>query len=320
MPNAIVINNGQFEYKEVPYTAPKAGEVRIKHTAIGVNFIDVYHRTGLYPLPSPAIPGIEATGYIEEVGSGVEGFAVGDKVIYGTSAHAGAYATHNNIDQKQLIKVPFDISDEQLLALFMKGLTTHYLLCRVYYVLPENTILVHSAAGGVGTYMCQWGSFIGCKIIGTVSSDEKAKWAIENGCTYVINTKKEDVVKKVLEYTNGRGVPVAYDAVGKDTFQQTIDCLAPMGLFVSYGQASGAIPPVDLSVFSPKSLFYTRPSVFNYKADRNELVLSSMELFEGMRQNVLRPRISGRYALKDAAHAHKLLEGRQTMGSIILIP
>lgn len=320
MPNAIVINNGQMEYKEVPYVAPKPGEVRIRHTAIGVNFIDIYHRKGMYPMAPGNIPGVEATGIIDEVGTGVDGFAVGDKVIYGTSAHQGAYATHNNIDQKQLIKVPFDIPDEPLLAIFMKGLTTHYLLCRVYYVLPENTILVHSAAGGVGTYMCQWASFIGCKTIGTVSSDEKAKWAMDNGCTYTINTKKEDVVKKVLEYSGGRGVPVAYDGVGKDTFQQTIDCLAPMGLFVSYGQSSGSIPPVDLSVFAKKSLFFTRPSVFNYKADRNELVLSAMEIFEGMRQNVLKPRIGGRYALKDAAGAHKLLENRQTMGSIILIP
>lgn len=320
MPNAIIVQNKELKYVEVPYVKPKAGEVRIRHTAIGVNFIDVYHRTGLYPLAAPFIPGVEAVGYVEEVGPGVEGYNVNDKVIYGTSPNAGGYSTHNNIHQDLLIKVPFDINEESLLSLFMKGMTVHMLLCRVYYVMPENTILVHAAAGGVGTYICQWASYTGAKIIGTVSSDAKAKWAKDNGCTYTINTKTEDVVKRVMEITNGRGVPVVYDAVGQATFQQSIDCLAPMGLFVSYGQASGPIPPVDLSTFAKKSLFFTRPSVFNYKSDRKEFVLTAIELMEGMRQNMLKPRIGARFALKDAAEAHKALENRQTMGSIILIP
>ncbi len=319
MPNAIIVKNKQLVYTEVPYVKPKAGEVRVKHTAIGVNFIDVYHRTGLYSLVEPGIPGVEGTGYVEEVGSGVEGFNVGDKVIYGT-ALGGGYSTHNNVHQDLLIKVPFDVNEEQLLALFMKGLTTHYLLCRVFFVLPENTILVHSAAGGVGTYLCQWANYTGAKIIGTVSSDEKTKWAKDNGCTYVINTKKEDLVKRVMEITEGRGVPVAYDGVGKDTFQQTIDCLSPMGLFVSYGQSSGPVPPVDLRVFAQKSLFFTRPSLFTYKSNRKELVLTALELIEGMRQNMLKPRIGAKFALKDAAAAHTALESRKTMGSILLIP
>ena len=320
MSNAIIIQNKELKYVEVPHNPPKAGEVRVKHTAIGVNYIDVYHRTGLYPLPAPGIPGVEATGIVEECGAGVEGFSRGDRVVYGTAPHAGAYATHNNVEGRYLIKVPSDINDEALLALFMKGMTTHYLICRVYFVLAENTILIHSAAGGVGTYMGQWAHSVGCTIIGTVSSDAKVAWAKENGYTHVINTSKEDVVKRVMEITKGRGVPVVYDAVGKDTFQQSIDCLANMGLFVSYGQSSGPVPPVDLSIFSKKSLFYTRPSLFNYKADRNELVLTAMELFEGMRQNVLKPRIGGKFALRDAAAAHTALEGRKTMGSILLIP
>lgn len=325
MPNAIIITSPggaeNLKYVEIPYKAPAPTEVRIKTTCIGVNYIDIYQRNGLYPVGAPFIPGVEAAGIIEEIGSNTEGVAVGDRVIFGTSpTPAFAYATHVNIDQKYTIKIPFDISDEALLSLFMKGLTAHYLLCRIFYVLPDNTILVHSAAGGVGTYMCQWASFIGAKIIGTVSSDEKAKWATANGCTHVINTSRQDFVKATMEITGGKGVPVVYDAVGKDTFMQSLECLAPMGLMVSYGQSSGAIPPVDLSVLSKKSLFLTRPSVFNYKADRNELVLTAMELFEGMRQNVLKPRIGQKFALKDAAHAHKLLESRQTMGSILLIP
>jgi NADPH2:quinone reductase len=307
MPNAIIIKNNAFQYVDFPRVAPKANEVRIKHTAIGVNYIDVYHRTGVYPLAAPHIPGIEAAGVVEEVGSDVIDFAPGERVIYGTSASGGAYATHNNIPAKDVIKLPNDLPDEDVLTLFMKGMTVHMLLCRVYFVMPENTILIHAAAGGVGTYMCQWAKFIGAKVIGTVSSPEKAVWAENNGCDYVINTTSEDIVKRVMEITNGKGVPVVYDSVGRATFQQSIDCLAPLGLLVSYGQSSGAVPPVDLSIFAKKSLFFTRPTVFNYKSERNELLMTAMEIFEGMRQGVLKPRISHKFALKDAAEAHKAL-------------
>lgn len=325
MPHGIIISEHggveALEYKEFSLPKPAAGEVTVRNTAIGVNYIDIYNRTGLYKNPLPFIPGKEAAGIVEEIGDGVEGYKIGDRVCYGTAIHlTGAYATHFNIPAQYLLKIPIDIPDEVAATIMVKAMTAHYLLRRTFYVMPENRILIHAAAGGVGTYLCQWANAIGAIVIGTVSSDEKKQWALDNGCHQVINYQTEDWVARVRELTGGKGVTVVYDAVGKDTFLKSFECLIPLGLLVSYGQSSGAIPPFDLSVLSKGSYFLTRPSLGDYKKDRNELVMSALEIYDNIRSGILRPHITHRIPLQDAAEAHRLLEGRKTMGSIVLVP
>ena len=325
MPHAIVISAyggpENLVYKEVAPKKLAPTEVRVKNTAIGVNYIDVYYRTGLYPFALPLIPGVEAAGVVEEVGIAVTDVSIGDRVCYGSAPGVvEAYATHTVIEQKFLIKIPLDVTDEVAATLMVKGLTANYLLNRTFMVLPDSVILVHAAAGGVGTYLCQLAKFYEAKVIGTVSSDEKAKWAQDNGCTHPIVYTREDFVKKTLELTGGKGVPVVYDSVGKDTFRKSLECLCPLGLLVSYGQSSGKVPPFDILELGKKSNFLTRPSLAFYNASRSDLVMAATDVFTSIRQNVLKPRITHRIALKDAGHAHKLLESKATMGSIVLIP
>jgi NADPH2:quinone reductase len=325
MPHATIISQHggpeALEYKEFSLPAPAAGEVTIRHTAIGINYIDVYNRVGLYKTPLPFIPGKEAAGVIEAIGEGVEGYKIGDRVCYGTATHlTGSYATHRNMPAQYLLKIPVDIADEVAATIMVKAMTAHYLLRRTFNVMPENRILIHAAAGGVGTYMSQWANALGAIVIGTVSNDAKKKWALDNGCHHVINYQTEDWVARVREITGGVGVPVVYDSVGKDTLLKSIDCLMPLGLLVSFGQSSGAVPPFDISALSKNSCFLTRPSLGEYKKDRNELVMSALEIYENIRSGILRPLITHKIPLKDAAQAHRLLESRQTMGSIVLIP
>lgn len=310
-----------LKYVEIPDIAPAAGEVRLRHTAIGVNYIDVYYREGSYKANFPLIPGIEGAGVIEAVGPDVTGFKAGDRVAYGTALTLnGGYSTHRNIPARLLVKIPYDISDEVAATIMVKGMTAHFLLKRTFAAQPGMTILVHAAAGGVGTYLCQWASAMGITVIGTVGSTEKLLYASENGCHFPINYKIEDFAAQVKELTAGIGVPVVYDSVGKDTFVKSLECLTPLGLLVSFGQSSGKIPPFDISMLAAKSNFITRPSLGFYKSDRNELVLSAADIFDALKGGALKPRINHRIALKDAAQAHRLLEDRKTMGSIVLIP
>ena len=308
-------------FREFATPKPQKGEVLIRHTAIGVNYIDVYHRTGLYPNKTPFIPGVEGAGVIEALGEGVEGFRIGDRVCYGTATNRPAgYTTHRCLSTDYLVKIPIDIADEVAATLMVKGLTAVYLISRTFMAIPGNFLLVHAAAGGVGTYLCQMANYIGAPVIGTVGSEEKVKWAIENGCTYPVNYKTEDFVKRVQEITKGAGVSAVYDSVGKDTFLKSFECLTNLGIVISYGQSSGPVPPFDISILSKGSYFLTRPSLGVYFEDRQRLIMSCAELFEAVRKGIIKPRITHRIPLKNAADAHKLLEDRQTMGSIILIP
>lgn len=304
--------------EEIKDSAPGEGEVVITQTAVGINFIDIYHRKGLYPLPLPATLGIEACGYIEEVGKGVKGLKVGDRVAYATGP-VGAYCSQRVIAQDYVVNVPDTVSDEQVAATLAKGLTAHYLLCRTFVTQPGVVMLVHAAAGGVGQLLCQWGSRRGCTVIGTVGSEEKIAIAEKNGCQHVVNYTTENVAERVQDITKGRGVNVVYDSVGKDTFLQSVECLMPLGMLVSYGQSSGAIPPVDINLLSQKSLFLTRPTLGVYKSNRMELILSAAEVFAMLKDGGIRANISNRYALKDAAKAHHALEERQTTGSSIFL-
>lgn len=314
-------STSNMKYKKMPDHPLESGEVKIKHTAIGVNYIDIYYRTGLYKTTYPATLGIEAAGIIEEVGPNCGDFKVGDRVAYGTATSIlGAYSTYRNIPAQYLVPIPDYITDEQAATIMVKGMTAHFLLRRVYVVQQGQHILIHAAAGGVGTYMCQWANYLGCKIVGTVSSKEKADWASENGCTYPVIVGKDDFVIKARHVTEGKGVTVCYDSVGKDTFKKSLECLMPYGLMVSFGQSSGRVPPIDVLNLARGSLFLTRPTLNLYKSDRNELFASANEIFEAIKAGALKPKITEQIPLKDAAKAHKLLESRKTMGSIILKP
>ncbi len=304
--------------REVEDRAPGEGEVAIRQTVIGINFIDIYHRKGIYPLDLPATLGIEACGYIEEVGPGVKGLRVGDRVAYATGP-VGSYCERRVISQHYVVNVPDEVPDELVAATLAKGLTAHYLLCRTFVTMPGNIILVHAAAGGVGRILSQWARSRGCTVIGTVGSEEKMAIASDYGCDHVINYNSENFVERVRDITDGMGVNVAYDSVGKDTFLGSIKCLRPFGMMVSFGQSSGTIPPIDISLLSESSLFLTRPSLSAYKAHRMELILSAAEVFEMLRLGKIKNPISNRYALKDAAIAHRNLEQRQTTGASVLI-
>jgi len=325
MSKAIVINQtgGPEVLRWVDYDPgqPGPGEVRLRHEAVGLNFIDVYHRTGLYPLPSlPAVPGMEGSGMVEAVGDGVTEVAVGDRVAY-AGLPPGAYAQVRLIPADRLVKLPESITARQAAAMMLQGMTARYLLRGCYDVKAGDTILIHAAAGGVGTIVCQWAKHLGATVIGTVGSEEKAANATENGCDYPILYTNEEFVVRVKEITEGRGVDVVYDSVGQATFMKSLDCLRPLGTMVSFGQSSGPVAPLELGLLSAKgSLFLTRPTLMTYTAKREDLLTHARDLFAVVEKGVVKVEIRQTFPLSDAARAHRDLEGRRTTGSSILLP
>jgi NADPH2:quinone reductase len=309
-----------LEWQGVDVAGPGQGEVRIRQTAVGVNYIDTYHRSGLYPVPLPAGLGVEAAGIVDAVGAGVENFHVGERVAYAGGV-PGAYAQTRLVPAGSLVHVPETISDEQAAAILLQGMTAYYLIHRTYAVKPGDTVLWHAAAGGVGLIACQWLKAKGVTVIGTVGSEEKAELARAHGCHHTILYRSENVPERVRELTNGAGVPVVFDSVGKDTWDASIDSLQPLGLMVSFGNASGAVPPFNIGQLAAKgSLYVTRPVLASYVATREDLDRAAGGLFEAVRTGTIRPAVSRSYALKDAAIAHTDLEARRTTGSIILRP
>jgi NADPH2:quinone reductase len=300
---------------------PKTGEVLLRQEAVGLNFIDVYHRNGLYPLPSlPAIPGMEGAGVVEAVGEGVSEFTVGDRVAY-AGLPPGAYAEVRNIPAHRLVKLPDTISTRQAAAMMLQGMTARYLLHGCFDVKAGSRILIHAAAGGVGLIVCQWAKTIGALVIGTVGSPEKADLAKNHGCDYPILYEEEDFVSQVKEITQGKGVDVVYDSVGQSTFMKSLDCLRPMGMMVSFGQSSGSIPPFDAGILAAKgSLFLTRPSLMAYTAQREDLLAHARDLFAVVEKGAVKIEIMQKYPLAEAARAHRDLEDRKTTGSTVLIP
>lgn len=305
-------------YEELDVGRPGPAHVRIAQKAIGINYIDVYQRTGLYKLPQlPAVLGLEGAGEVIEVGSGVGDLKVGDRVAY--AGCPGAYSEERLAPADRMVKLPDAISYETGAAMMLQGMTVRYLLRQTYPVNSGTVMLFHAAAGGVGSIACQWARALGATMIGTVSSDEKAALARSNGCTHVINTKTEDFVARVAEITGGKGCDVVYDSVGKDTYQGSLQCLKPRGLWVSFGNASGPVPPFDLTLLRG-SLFATRPSLFAYTASRQELLDNAAELFDMVARGQISIAVNHRYALAEAAAAHRDLEARRTTGSIVLVP
>ena len=299
---------------------PNEGEIRIRHTAIGVNYIDTYHRDGTYPVVVPCVLGIEAVGKIVAVGTGVKDFSLNERVGY-ASGPIGAYSEERDYPVKNAVRIPDFVDDVEAAAVLLKGMTVEYLFTRTYGIHKNEYILFHAAAGGVGLLACQWSKTIGAKMIGTVSTAEKAELAKNAGCDFIINYTKEEVSKKVMEITNGNGVSVAYDGVGKDTFQITIDSLKDRGTFVSFGQSSGMIKDVSLhKSFAPKNLFYTRPSLLVYNKKREDLIKSSEMVFDFLKDKKIKVSEIKKYKLKDAARAHEELQSRKTHGSLVLIP
>jgi NADPH2:quinone reductase len=300
---------------------PEAGEALVRHEAVGLNFIDVYHRTGLYPLPSlPAVPGLEGAGIVEDIGEGVSEVAVGDRVAY-AAVPPGAYAEIRRIPAHRLVKLPESIPSRQGAAMMLQGMTARYLLKGCYEVKKGDVILIHAAAGGVGSIVCQWAKHLGATVIGTAGSPEKAELARANGCDHPILYGDEDFAAKTREITGGKGVDVVYDSVGQATFMKSLDCLRPMGMLVSFGQASGSVPPVDLSVLAAKgSLFLTRPSLMTYTAEREDLLVHAQDLFKVVLSGAVKIEVKQTYPLTEAARAHRDLEARKTTGSTILIP
>ncbi|WP_294121401.1 quinone oxidoreductase [Sphingomonas sp.] len=306
-----------LEWREVEVGQPGAGQVLLRQTAVGLNFIDVYHRTGLYPQPAPFTPGVEGAGVVEAVGSGVDWLQVGDRVAY--AGPIGAYAEERLIDADRLVQLPDDISDEQAAAMLLQGMTVHMLLRRVFPIKAGETILVHAAAGGVGLIMCQWAAALGATVIGTVSTEEKAELARAHGCAHPIVTARQDFVAEVERITEGAKLPVVYDSVGRDTFMGSLDCLRPRGMMVSFGNASGPVEPISPLLLAQKgSLFLTRPTLFHYVATRPELEAAAGELFEMVASGKVKVEVKQHYALRDAADAHRALEARQTSGSTVL--
>jgi NADPH2:quinone reductase len=306
-----------LRWEEVEVGKPAPGQVRLRHTAIGLNYIENYQRSGLYPVPLPAVLGMEAAGVVEEIGAGVSTVKRGDRVAY--AGPLGAYAQERLIAADRLVIVPDGMSDAQAAAVTLKGLTTWYLLRRTYPVQQGETILFHAAAGGVGLIACQWAKHLGATVIGTVGSDDKAKLARAHGCDHPVVTAREDFVAQVKEITGGKLLPVVYDSIGKDTFLQSLDCLRPLGLMVSFGQSSGAVPPFNIGLLSAKgSLFLTRPTLLNYVATHEELAAAAKELFDLVRAGVIRININQTYPLREAAQAHRDIAARKTTGSTIL--
>ena len=309
-----------MKIEEITLGKPGNDEVLIKHVAIGLNYIDNYHRSGLYPLKLPTGIGLEASGIIKEVGPNVSNFSVGDKVAY-SAIPLGAYSTHRIFPTKNLVKVPDGIDLNLAATLMTKGLTTFYLLHKTYAVSSGETILFHAAAGGVGQIFCQWAKSLGCKVIGTVGSDEKINLAKKNGCDEVINYSKEDFAKKVMELTNGKGLPVVYDGVGKSTFEKSLECLKTRGMMVSFGNASGALNPIDVTkMLQPKGLFFVRPSMGQYLSTTEELNEASKMLFEKISSGKVKIEIFKKYKLDDVVQAHIDLESRKITGPAVIIP
>ena len=309
-----------LKWEDVTVGAPDPGQVKVRQTAVGLNFIDIYHRTGHYPQPSlPFIPGSEAAGVVTAVGEGVRDLKVGRRVAY--AGPIGAYAEERLIAADRVVKIPDNVDDQTAAAIMLKGMTAQYLLRRIVKVGPETTLLFHAAAGGVGLIACQWAAALGATVIGTVGSSGKALIARAHGCGYVINTREEDFVAKVKDYTKGKGVDIMYNSIGKDTFPGSLDCLKPLGLWVSFGQSSGPVPPFDITLLSQKgSLFATRPSLNTYTASRKDLVATANDLFEIVASGKVRIAVNQTYPLEKAAEAQADLEARRTSGSTVLLP
>lgn len=325
MPKAIVVHQPGgpevLTWEDVEVGQPGPGEARIRHAAVGLNFIDVYHRTGLYKPAGglPFIPGGEAAGTVVAVGSGVSELRPGDRVTY--SAPLGAYAEERLIPAERLVKIPDAIDFRTAAAMTLKGLTAQFLLRQTFPVQPGQTILFHAAAGGVGSIACQWANHLGATVIGTVGSQEKAELARAHGCHHVINYRAEDFVERVKEITGGRKCDVVYDSVGRDTFPGSLDCLRPMGMWVLFGQSSGPVPSLDISILAQKgALFATRPTLFVYAAKRENLETMAAELMEVVRGGHVKIEVNQEFRLADAAEAHRALEGRRTTGASVLIP
>lgn len=309
-----------MRWTDVNLEPPGPGEALVRHTAVGLNFIDTYHRTGLYPLDLPTGLGIEAAGIVEAVGDDVKHVKPGQRVVYG-GGPPGAYAESRLIPAGQLVVLPDGIGDEQAGAGFIKGMTTQYLLRQTYVVKAGETILIHAAAGGVGLLACQWAAHLGATVIGTVGTDEKAALAKDHGCHHAIVYTREDFVQRVRDLTGGEGVPVVYDSVGKATWEGSLDCLRPLGMMVSFGNASGAVPAFEPGVLALKgSLFVTRPTLFSYASTREKLEAMAEEFFGVVQSGAVRIPVNQRFPLAEVANAHRALESRQTTGSTVLIP
>jgi len=323
MPHAMRIHEvggpENMKWEEIQVADPGPGQVRVRNTAIGLNYVDTYQRSGLYPMPMPFTLGSEGAGVVEAVGPKVKDLKVGDRVAY--SGPLGAYAEVVLRPADRLVKIPAGVDDKTAAAMMLKGLTTQYLLRRTYRVKKGDTILMHAAAGGVGLILCQWGKALGATVIGTVGSEDKAALAKKAGCKHVIVTSKENFVERVKAITKGKGVPVVYDGVGKDTFMGSLDCLSPLGYMVSFGNASGAVPPFNAGILAQKgSLFLTRPTLNTYCAAREDLVKAARDLFTVVKSGKVKISVNQTYPLSEAAQAHRDLESRKTTGSTVLIP
>jgi NADPH2:quinone reductase len=324
MPKAIRISRvggpDVMEYVDVDVPSPAAGEITVRHTAIGLNYIDTYHRSGLYAVPLPSGIGLEAAGVVEAVGEGVTSLKVGDRVAYGTGP-IGAYAERRNMPAGRALKIPDGIDDEAAAGMMLKGMTVRYLLRATYVVKPGETILLHAAAGGVGLIASQWAKALGATVIGTVGSEEKAALARQHGCAHVINYQTEDVAKRVRDLTGGKGVPVVYDGVGRATLMASLDSLSPRGLLVSFGNASGPVTGFDLGTLAAKgSLYVTRPTLMTYTASDEDLRETAEDLFAIVKSGKVKIPVNQHYALKDAVKAHQDLGARKTTGTTVLRP
>ena len=309
----------QLRWESVDVGRPARGQIRMRHTAIGVNYLDVYHRTGLYPEALPLIPGVEAVGVVEDVGPGVVDLGVGDRIAY-VGGPLGAYSEARLLPADRALRLPRQIADETAAAMMLRGMTAYVLLRRVYPLRSGETIVVHAAAGGTGLFVCQWATSLGAKVIGVVSNDEKAAVARQHGCRHVIISSRENIAAQVAAMTDGQRVPVVFDSVGRDTFAASLDSLARGGLLVSFGQSSGPVPPVDVRLLAQKgSLALTRPSLFHFIAERRELVEAADELFRVVAAGALKVVVNQRYPLREAAQAHRDLESRRTTGSSLLL-
>jgi NADPH2:quinone reductase len=304
-------------WDEIQVGSPGPGQIRLRHTAVGLNFIDVYHRTGLYPQPLPLILGTEGAGVVEAVGPGVTDLKPGDRVAY--AGVIGAYAEERLLQVDRVVKIPAGISDHQAAAMMLQGMTVRYLIREVYPVKAGDTILIHAAAGGVGLILCQWAKSLGATVIGTVSSEEKANLARANGCHHPILYTRDDFQKRVMEITEGKKLPVVYDSIGKDTFMQSLDCLRPRGLMVLFGQASGPVPPIDINLLAQKgSLYLTRPTLGTFIASAEDLKKTADDLFDVVASGKVKISVNQTYPLEHAAQAHRDLEARKTTGSTVL--
>ena len=309
-----------LKFETIELDEPNPDEVLIEHKAIGLNFIDTYHRSGLYPLELPSRIGGEGSGVIKKIGSKVKDFSIGDRVAY-AGVPLGAYSSERNYPTKNLVKIPIDISFDIAATLMTKGLTSYYLLYKTYPVSANETILFHAAAGGVGQIFCQWAKSLGCKVIGTVGSEEKINIAKKNGCDFVINYSKENFPQRVLEITKGKGVPVVFDGVGKNTFEDSIECLKTRGMMVSFGNSSGPVANIDVKkMIQPKGLYFTRPVMGQYLGTKDEIKEGTEKLFEKIQTGKVKIEIFKKYKLEDAIQAHKDLGARKIIGPAIITP